>query len=52
MKSFATKMFLVLFVSLTALSCVKAALEDAANELENDLNDQESVTELVIEDNN
>ncbi len=49
MKSVFTKLFLLAFVAMTALSCVKSALEDAAEEIEKDLNEQEAKTELVIE---
>ncbi len=51
MKSSVTKLFLVLFVSMTAVSCVKSALEDAAEDLEKELNEQESKTELVVSEN-
>ena len=46
MKSFFTKLFLVAFISMTAFSCVKAAIEDSLEDLEKDLND-DSKTELV-----
>lgn len=51
MKSFLTKLFLFAFVALSATSCVKAALEDAVVELEKDLNEADSKTELVVENN-
>ncbi|NHF58884.1 hypothetical protein FK220_006005 [Flavobacteriaceae bacterium TP-CH-4] len=50
MKSVFTKLFLVLFVSMTAFSCVKSTLEDAAEELEKEFNEQEAKTELIVEE--
>jgi len=52
MKSFLAKLFLFVFVALSATSCVKAALEDAVEDLEKELDEADSKTELVFENNN
>ncbi|MBU2975042.1 hypothetical protein [Zobellia sp. B3R18] len=52
MKSLFTKLFLLAFVSMTAFSCsVKSELEDIADELEEENNNDARTEVIKLEDN-